>query len=318
MQPSMGSALHEESLMRAAALLLPFALATGFASAPLLAAPATPAAATAAKQSQLRLQTFHPGPQAMFSVSSVLIEGRQDAILVDAQFAASDARALVDTIRTSGKRLTTIYISHGDPDYYFGLATLQDAFPQARIVATAQTVAHIQQTQAGKLAYWGPKMGADVPARIVVPQVLDGDALQLEGQRLLLIGLDGPTPDRSVLWVPSLRAIVGGIPVVAGEHVWMADTQTPQSHADWLQTLQRLQALKPKVVVPGHYAPGVALDASALRFTADYIRAFDAEAAKAKDSAALVKAMQVRYSTLAGVESLELSAKVAKGEMRWP
>lgn len=161
-------------------------------------------------------------------------------------------------------------------------------------------------------------MGADVPARIVVPQVLEEDALQLEGQRLPLIGLDGPTPDRSVLWVPSLRAIVGGIPVVAGEHVWMADTQTPRSHADWLQTLRRLQALKPTVVVPGHYAPGAALDASALRFTADYIRAFDAETAKAKDSAALVKAMQARYPKLAGVESLELSAKVAKGEMQWP
>lgn len=254
----------------------------------------------------------------MFSVSSVLIEGRHDAILVNAQFGASDARKLVELIRASGKQLTTIYISHGDPDYYFGLATVQDAFPQARIVATAQTVAHIRQTQAGKLAYWGPKMGADVPARIVVPQVLDGDALQLEGQRLPLIGLDGPTPDRTVLWVPSLRAIVGGIPVVAGEHVWMADTQTPKSHADWLQTLQRLQALKPKVVVPGHYAPGAALDASALRFTADYIRAFDAETVKAKDSAALVKAMQARYPTLDGVASLELSAKVAKGEMQWP
>jgi len=314
----MGSALHKESLMRTAALLLPFALAAGFASAPLLAAPATPAAATAAKHSQLHLQTFHPGPQAMFSVSSVLIEGRREAILVDAQFAARDARALVEKIRASGKQLTTIYISHGDPDYYFGLATLQDAFPQARIVATAQTVTHIEQTQAGKLAYWGPKMGADVPARIVVPQVLEGDALQLEGQRLPLIGLDGPTPDRTVLWVPSLRAIVGGIPVVAGEHVWMADTQTPQSHADWLQTLQQLQALKPKVVVPGHYAPGTALDAGALRFTADYIRAFDVETGKAEDSAALVKAMRARYPRLEGVASLELSAKVAKGEMQWP
>ncbi|MBH1506530.1 MULTISPECIES: MBL fold metallo-hydrolase [Stenotrophomonas] len=304
--------------MRTAALLLPLALASSFASAPLLAAPApSPAAATATK-TQLHLQTFHPGPQAMFSVSSVLIEGRHDAILVDAQFGASDARKLVDLIRASGKQLTTIYISHGDPDYYFGLATLQDAFPKARIVATAQTVAHIRQTQAGKLAYWGPKMGTDVPKRIVMPQVLEGGALQLEGERLPLIGLDGPTPDRSVLWVPSLRAIVGGIPVVAGEHVWMADTQTPESHADWLQMLRRLQALKPKVVVPGHYAPGAALDTSALRFTADYIRAFDAETAKAKDSAALVKAMQARYPKLAGVESLELSAKVAKGEMQWP
>jgi len=85
-----------------------------------------------------------------------------------------------------------------------------------------------------------------------------------------------------------------------------------------IQTLQQLQALKPTVVVPGHYAPGAALDASALRFTADYIRAFDVEAAKAKDSAALVQAMRARYPALAGVESLELSAKVAKGEMQWP
>lgn len=176
--------------MRTAALLFPLALAAGFASTPLLAAPAAPAPASAAK-SQLRLQTFHPGPQAMFSVSSVLIEGRNDAILVNAQFAAGDARRLVEQIRASGKQLTTIYISHGDPDYYFGLATVQDAFPQARIVATAQTVAHIRESQAGKLAYWGPKMGADVPARIVVPAVLEGDALQLEGQRLPLIGLDG-------------------------------------------------------------------------------------------------------------------------------
>lgn len=303
--------------MRTVSLLLLSALAAAFASAPLLAAPPAPAAATAAK-AQLQLQTFHPGSQAMFAVSSVLIEGRRDAILVDAQFAARDARALVEKIRASGKQLTTIYISHGDPDYYFGLATLQDAFPQARIVATAQTVAHIQQTQAAKLAYWGPKMGADVPARIVVPQVLHGDALALEGERLPLIGLEGPTPDRSVLWIPSLRAIVGGIPVVAGEHVWMADTQSAQSHTDWLHTLQQLQALKPRMVVPGHYAAGAALDASALRFTADYIRAFDVEAAKAKDSAALVQAMRARYPKLSGVESLELSAKVAKGEMQWP
>jgi hypothetical protein len=31
-----------------------------------------------------------------------------------------------------------------------------------------------------------------------------------------------------------------------------------------------------------------------------------------------VKAMQARYPKLDGVASLELSAKVAKGEMQWP
>ena len=91
---------------------------------------------------------------------------------------------MAEAIKASGKTLTTIYISHGDPDYYFGLATLQDAFPQARIVATAQTVAHIQQTQAGKLAYWGPILKDSAPARTLVPEALQGDQLTLEGQRI--------------------------------------------------------------------------------------------------------------------------------------
>ena len=113
-------------------------------------------------------------------------------------------------------------------------------------------------------------------------------------------------------------AVAGGIPVVAGEHVWMADTQTPQSHADWLATLDRIRALDPSVVIPGHYAPGSALDLRAVQFTGDYIRAFDEEAAKATNSAELISAMKARYPHLAGEGSLELSAKVAKGEMQWP
>ena len=51
--------------------------------------------------------------------------------------------------------------------------------------------------------------------------------------------------------------------------------------------------------------------------SADYIKAFDVETAKAKDSAALIAAMKKRYPKLADESSLELSAKVAKGEMQW-
>ncbi|MCF7752738.1 MBL fold metallo-hydrolase [Bacillus subtilis subsp. subtilis] len=276
------------------------------------------AATPAAQHAPLQVQPYHPGDKAMFSVASTLITGEHDAILVDAQFAATDAAQLVQRIRASGKRLTTVYISHGDPDFYFGLATVQDAFPGARIVATAQTVAHIEATQAGKLAYWGPQMGTDKPARIVIPQILAGDTLTLEGQPLKIIGLDGPTPDRSVVWIPALRTVLGGIPVVAGEHVWMADTQSAQSHADWLTTLATIKALNPVRVIPGHYASGATLDAGALDFTAGYIRAFDQESARSKDASALIAAMKTRYPALQGDSSLALSAKVAKGEMQWP
>lgn len=266
----------------------------------------------------LKLDAYNPGPAGIFAVSSVLVSGRQDAVLIDAQFSTVDAAKLVETIRASGKRLTTIYISHGDPDFYFGLETLKAAFPDAKIVATPQTIAHIRDTGAAKLAHWGPILGSGAPGQIVVPEPLEGDQLALEGQALQIIGLDGPTPDRSVVWIPSIRAVVGGIPVVAGEHVWMADTQTPQSHADWLAMLDRIAALKPATVIPGHFESGAPQGLEAVRFTADYIRAYDEETAKAKDSAALIAAMKARYPQLGGVPSLELSAKVSKGEMRWP
>ncbi|MBV6825193.1 MBL fold metallo-hydrolase [Pseudomonas sp. PD9R] len=270
-----------------------------------------------ATASTLTLDVYNPGDKAIFPVTSVLVSGEKEAILVDAQFGKSQAEQVVEKIRASGKQLTTIYISHGDPDYYFGLDTLTTAFPKAKVLASQPTVDHIKQTVNGKLAFWGPKMGADVPAKTIVPDVLKGDSLILEGQKLQVVGLEGKQPDRSFVWIPSIKAVVGGVVVAENIHVWMADTQTAQSHADWLATLHSIETLKPKTIVPGHYLGDSARSLAAVQFTADYIKAFDEETAKAKDSAALIAAMKKRFPTLGEESSLELSAKVAKGEMKW-
>jgi len=265
----------------------------------------------------LRLEVYNPGHQAIFPVSSVIVTGEKHAILVDAQFGKAQAEQLVQRLRASGKTLTTIYISHGDPDYYFGLDTLTQAFPDAKVLASAATVAHIRQTMDAKLSYWGPQMGADKPARLIVPQVLDGNQLLLEGQALEVVGLDGPQPERSFVWIPSIKAVVGGVVVADNIHVWMADTQSPKSHADWLGTLAQIEKLAPRTVVPGHFMGQGSRSLEAVRFTANYIRDFDAETAKAKDAGALIAAMNKRYPGLADESSLELSARVAKGEMKW-
>lgn len=278
-------------------------------------ASATLAFAAHAAAADLTIDAYNPGEAAIFPVSSVLVSGAKDAILVDAQFGKAQAEQLVQKIRASGKHLTTIYISHGDPDYYFGLDTLTAAFPDAKVLAPQPVVDHIKATVAGKLEFWGPKMGADKPTKTIVPQVLQGHSLTLEGQQLEVIGLDGPQPDRSFVWIPSIKAVVGGVVVAENIHVWMADTQSAQSHKEWLATLQRIEQLKPNTVIPGHYLGNPTLKSVA--FTADYIKAFDIETAKAKDSVALIAAMKKRYPNLADESSLELSAKVAKGEMKW-
>ncbi|MBK5536726.1 MBL fold metallo-hydrolase [Pseudomonas sp. TH05] len=275
------------------------------------------AAHAAAAEPGLTLDVYNPGAAAIFPVSSVLVSGKKEAILVDAQFGKSQAEQLVEKIRASGKQLTTIYISHGDPDYYFGLETITAAFPKAKVVASQPTVEHIKATVEGKLAFWGPKMGADVPGKTIVPAVLKGHSLTLEGQKLDIIGLDGKQPDRTFVWIPSIKAVVGGVVVAENIHVWMADTQSAQSHQDWLSTLQTLQGLQPKTVIPGHFLGDSARSLAPVQFTAEYIKAFDEETAKASNSSELISAMKKRYPNLGEESSLELSAKVAKGEMKW-
>lgn len=276
----------------------------------------------------LRLEVFNPGARSMFPVSSEIVTGQAEAVLIDAQFQRNDAEALVRKIKATGKKLTTVYISHSDPDYYFGLDVVQAAFPDAKIVATPQTVAAIQASKDGKLAHWGPILKDNAPKALVVPDALAGDSLTLEGRKIQVVGLDGlnglhgSQPERSFAWIPSLKAVVGGIPVSANIHVWVADTPTPQSRRDWIKTLDRIAALHPKTVVPGHYLPNA--DGSApytvasVKFTRSYLQAFEVEAAKAKDSGELIAAMKKRYPRLEDASSLELGAKVVKGEMKWP
>ncbi|WP_122429252.1 MBL fold metallo-hydrolase [Pseudomonas viridiflava] len=266
----------------------------------------------------LKIDVYNPAEKAIFPVSSELITGQHDAVLIDAQFQRNDAEALVQKIKASGKKLTTVYISHSDPDYYFGLDVVQAAFPEAKIVASEPTVKAIKASMQGKLAYWGPILKDNAPTKLVLPDVLKGDHLTLEGQPLEIKGLQGPAPQRSYVWIPSLKAVVGGVVVSSGIHVWVADTQTPKSRQDWLATLKGIEALKPTTVIPGHYLGEVPEGTKAVTFTADYLKSFEKHAAKTKDSAALIDAMKKAWPQLAEPSSLELSAKVIKGEMKWP
>lgn len=267
----------------------------------------------------LKLEVYNPGAQSIFPVSSQIVSGPTEAVLIDAQFQRNDAEVLVEKVRATGKKLTTIYISHSDPDYYFGLDVVHKAFPDAKIVATKETVAAIEASKDGKLAHWGPIMEGNAPKALLVPQALSEPTLKVDGQ---VLEVRGPEPARTFVWIPSLKTVVGGIPVSANIHVWMADTQTEQSRRDWLGTLDAITALKPKTVIPGHYLPNV--DGSqpdspqTVIDTRDYLLAFEQEAKKAVDSKQLIAAMQTRYPGLADESSLELGAQVIKGEVKWP
>jgi glyoxylase-like metal-dependent hydrolase (beta-lactamase superfamily II) len=271
-----------------------------------------------AADSKLTWKHFPAGEHGFFR-APVLIAGARDAVLIDAGFTFPDGKALVEAIKSSGKTLKTIYISRGDPDYYFSLAPIAAAFPQASIVAAPATVTAINGNIDKKLAIWGPQLkenGPQTRADIVMPAPFERKSLTLEGHAIEIVDAE-EMPDLRYIHVPSLNAIFGGVLVFAGVHVWTADTPGAEARARWVKNLDAMAARKPAVVVPGHMTAGVPLDASAIEYTRDYLLAFEQELAKAADSAALIAAMTRRYPDAGMGVALQIGAKVAKGEMKW-
>lgn len=271
-----------------------------------------------AAETGLGWQHFPAGENGFFR-APVLITGAREAVLIDGGFTFPDGKALAEAIKATGKTLTTIYISQSDPDYYFSLAPIKAAFPDARVIAASATIAAIKGNVDKKLATWGPQLkenGPQTMADIVMPEAFDDRTLSLEGETIEIVDADG-LANRRYLWVPSLNAIFGGVMVFSGVHVWTADTAGAEVRATWVKNLDAMAARKPATVIPGHLAPGAATDVSAITYTRDYLLAFEEELAKAADSAELIAAMTRRYPDAGMGIALQIGAKVAKGEMKW-
>jgi len=253
-----------------------------------------------------------------FNVNATLLYGEKDAMVIDAGFTRADALRIAANVLDSGKQLTTIYVSQADPDYYFGVETLKEFFPQADVVSTPAVLEKLTAKLAGKVAFWSPKMGANAPHKPVVPRALEGNTLTLEGQTIEIRGTQGPLAHRPYAWIPSIQAIAGNIGVFGNMHVWTADTATPALRAAWVAQLDEMAALKPALVIPGHMTAGTPLDASAISFTKDYLLTFEKNLAASKGSAELIKAMKHSFPQLTdGAMSLDIGAKVNTGEMKW-
>lgn len=260
-----------------------------------------------------------PAGQNGFFRAPVLLSGPTEALLIDGGFTLSDGTAVAEAIKAGGKTLKTVYISQSDPDYYFSLGPVRAAFPQAPVLAASSTLAAIRASVQKKLDVWGPQLKENGPQTlddIVMPAASDAASLSIDDAAVEIVNADG-LQNRRYLWVPSLEAIFGGVLVFSGVHVWVADTATPELRAAWINNLDAMTERKPRIVVPGHATVDAPTDASAIAYTRAYLLAFEEEAAKAADSAALIAAMKQRYPDAGMDVALNIGAKVALGEMKW-
>lgn len=247
--------------------------------------------------------------------TATLVTGERDALLVDAGFTRADGHRLVAEVLDSGRALRTVFISHADPDYYWGAEVVADAFPEAALVATPAVIAAIEKKYEGKLKAW-EAVGDNRPTRLVDLARLNGD-LDVEGHRFALRGGHPAIPDRHYLWQADARAILGGVLVFSDEHVWIADTPSAEQRSAWIAVLDEMAALEPQLVVPGHRLPGAPADAGAIRYTRDYLAAFDQVLDAAPDGAAVKAQLLERYPRAGMLIAADIGSKVATGEMQW-
>lgn len=293
------------SLTRLARLLLPmFALGV------------VAAEGASAQTAPLNLKV-HNADGNSFHVNAVVVSGKSEAVVIDTGFTRADALRVAANVLDSGKTLKTIFISNADPDFYFGAEVLKSLFPQAQVLTTPAVRAKIEAKLAGKVAFWGPKMGANAPVKPIVPEAITGNTLTVDGETIEVRGTTGELAHRPYVWIPSIKTIAGNIGVFGNLHVWTADTQKPSERQAWLAQLDEMQSLKPATVVPGHMAAGTALDDSAIRHTREYLQRFEAELARTQNAAELIATMQKAYPQAGLGIALDIGAKVNKGEMKW-
>ncbi|MBZ5674664.1 MAG: MBL fold metallo-hydrolase [Acidobacteriia bacterium] len=261
------------------------------------------AASAVSAQSKLHLRVFTSGPNG-FSVNSTLVYGDRDAILVDTQFVMSEAYRVAAMILESKKNLTTVYITHGHPDHYFGIAALKQAFPKAKFVALPATVAAIRNGWDGRLKNWTPEFGFNLPTTgPILPDELQGNAINLEGEALQVVGgVTGDGPNNSYVWIPSLRAVIAGDIVFSGSYF-----TPPKMPEDWLKTLDQIAALKPVTVIPGHQSANARHDASILAVMKTYIKDYNEDLNSSKTAAEFRSKLTKKYPNFA-LERLIVSA----------
>jgi glyoxylase-like metal-dependent hydrolase (beta-lactamase superfamily II) len=200
-------------------------------------------------------ETERPWPP----ISSTLISGERDAVLVDTPITVEQSRALVNWVVARGKNLTTIYATHGHGDHFFGTSTVLERFPGARFVARPEVVKIMRQQASPESleTFWNPRFPDQISSQLAIAEELTGNVINLEGHDLVSVPLGfTDTASTTCLHVPSIGLIVAGDAAYNGDHLHLSESPDQQKREEWIAALDKMESLKPRAVIAGHKRVG--------------------------------------------------------------
>jgi glyoxylase-like metal-dependent hydrolase (beta-lactamase superfamily II) len=206
-------------------------------------------------------------------LSTTLISGEHDAVLVDPPFTKEQIAKVGDWVEQSGKRLAFIYATHGHGDHWFGTGELVQRFRGAEVFATEGTieVMHRQATE-GRAQLWDrifPNLLPDTP---VLATPIPTDGFLLEGNDMIAIETGHTdTSQTSVLYVPAIGLVVAGDVAYNGVHQYISEGGNGGLQ-EWLRAIDVVAELHPHAVVAGHKNKDLPDDAAILDQTRAYLQ----------------------------------------------
>lgn len=187
-------------------------------------------------------------------MSSTLIYGPTEAVLVDPPLTIKQAEALADWVKSFGKKLSYIYITHGHGDHWFGTKPLTERFPGVTVYATEGTVGVMRQNASDGVpnkswTTWFPDQIPDAP---ILAKMVPVDGFSVDGAKMVVVEAGHSDGDNTtMLHVPSIGLVVAGDVTYTNVHQFLAQSAGGGLDA-WLHALDIIEALNPTRVVSGH------------------------------------------------------------------
>jgi len=212
------------------------------------------------------------GPIISSPITSTLICGDREAVLVDAPMTYDQVRRVGDWIEASGKQLVAVYATHGHGDHWFGTDLLLQRFPGAVPYATDGTIAMMhRQGTVGRAEMWDVDFPGQIPPSPVTYRTVPADGIDLEGNKLVAVEVGHTdTDDTTVLHVPSIGLVVAGDVAYNGVHQYLLESAHGGIEA-WLVALDEVAALQPRAVVAGHKNKDLPDDPAIIEQTREYL-----------------------------------------------
>jgi glyoxylase-like metal-dependent hydrolase (beta-lactamase superfamily II) len=276
-----------------------------------------------ARPAPLRLIQFTTGDLSV-NVGSTVLLGPTEAIVVDCLAFAPDAAQEADSIAKLGAHLKAIYITHADIDHYIGCAKFVERFPGTPVYLTPKALERFKATSATAYDLTRKAIGTrgTFPDSLVTVRPLPSNTLTVDGAKVMIHPDeqgDDIDSQNSFIWIPSLRAVLADDIVFNKIHPFLAAATTETAHQRWHQSLHRIAALHPLVVIASHKKSLDTPDTPDIVDAMDrYLTEFDAVRKTARDTAEFSGAMRQKYPDWGGNRLLRQSAAVVYGLLKLP